>query len=97
MATSEIRANRTSETPSLGRMTSARIRRAVERPNEVELWCKDYHVTVIKDENGVPIKIRSRCKNRECCVPKHDTIALHEWDIVTGEYVTRYEPAHRGR
>jgi hypothetical protein len=97
LATSEIQENRTSETRSLGRLTQARARRAIERPYEVELWCLDYVGTIVKDTEGRPISFRTRCKNRECCSPKRDMIAIHVWDIVTGEFSTEYLPAIRGR
>lgn len=82
---------------NLGRMTSARARRALERPQEVELWCKDYYGTVIKDADGVPVEFRTRCKNRECCPPRRGMMALHVWDLVTGEFTTQWTPDPRGR
>lgn len=78
-------------------MTQARAQRAITFPNEVELWCRDYVGTIVKNQFGVPVSFRTRCKNRECCPPKRDMIALHEWDIVSGEYRTYYKPDPRGR
>ena len=82
---------------SIGRMTPARARRAIERPNEVELWCLDYFCTVVKDECGRPVAVKARCKNRECCPPKRGMMSLHVWDIVTGEFTTEWTPDPRGR
>lgn len=69
-------------------MTKNRIQRAVDRPLEVELWCRDYHGTVVKNQDGIPIAFRERCKNRECCPQKRGMMFLHVWDLVTGEFET---------
>lgn len=82
---------------NIGRMTQARARRAISNPNEIELWCLDYFGTVVRDGNGTPVAVKARCKNRECCPPRRGMMALHVWDIVTGEFTTEWQPDPRAR
>lgn len=77
----------------LGRMTRARAERAIRFPNRVELWGLDHAITIIKDDRGVPIQAERRCKNPLCCEQKPDKIAIHVWDLTSGEYETKYSPA----
>lgn len=76
-------------TKSLGRITAKRVSRAVQYPHEVELWCRDFVGIVEKDATtGQPVKFRRRCKNRKCCNPGEGMIAVHIWDLQTGEFET---------
>lgn len=80
---------------NLGRMTQARVKRAMDNPNKGELWHKDYVITIVYDDNGAPIQAEQRCKNKQCCNPKHGTIAVHVWDLGTLEYETKVLPDPR--
>lgn len=80
----------------IGRLTPKRVQRAIDNPCEVELWCLDFAGVVEKDEAGRPVRFRRRCKNRQCCQPGPGTIALHVWDLATGEYETVVLPDPRG-
>jgi hypothetical protein len=71
---------------------------------DVRLRCKDLAGVIERNEDGIPVVFRRRCKNQQCCPRMAGFMAIHRWVIYgaikdnhgiprgVGEYVTEYVP-----
>lgn len=66
---------------------------------EVAMRCRDLVGVVEYDADGIPIVLRRRCRNRECCPRKEGMMALHHFTLHgvhngkgVSEFITSYAP-----
>lgn len=85
-------------------MTSNGARPEIDLVEEIRLRCKDLAGVIERNEDGIPVVFRRRCKNQQCCPRITGFMAIHRWVIYgtmkdgygvprgVGEYITEYVP-----
>lgn len=68
-------------------------------PDETGVHFRERRGTVHYDQDGIPIVLELRCKNRECCPRRNGFYAVHLFTLYgvqngkpVGQYVTREIP-----